>query len=330
MAAVISSYNRIAIWEFTNNRAAEIANDSPVLGQIRSFITGSGDIAAASSSDGSVLLFNSVTGNLLRRLDLATWGILNHDLRFNADSSLLAVLGQDESGVDSVLNLIDVQAAVNGESDFHIESSPFIFENQYLSGLAFNSFGDTLITGGSEVRRWPLSIDEASGWLGAPNLRGLTIFAHHPRLGEVATLRPGNYLLVLETSLMNERYLSRFYGRSLPSNTFLEYSHDGNYIIMVGDGAAPKIFNSQTSELLASLDNLGVNSFNAIALSDAYLYLAADVGIYVVNIEAVLLNPDNFLILPYNATQIALSADGKRLFYLGRDGTVRVLGLPED
>jgi WD40 repeat protein len=292
----------------------------------------SGNIAAASTGEGSVLLFDSVTGNLLRRLNLGTWGTINHDLLFSSDNSLLAVLGQDRTGADSILSLIDVQAAINGDRDFLRVSETF--ENEYISGMAFNRLGNRLLTGGATVREWSLGTGQCCLGTGGGefqiqslnNLRGLTIFAYHPRLDEVATLRPGNYLLVLETTDMANRYLSRFSGRSLPANTFLEYSHDGSLIILVGDGSAPKFFNSTTGEAVASLDSLGVTRFNAIALSNTYLYLAADTGIYVVNLS----NPDNYQILPYNATQLAVSADGQRLFYVGRDGMVRVLGLPED
>jgi WD40 repeat protein len=336
-AAVIISHNRIALWQFTESgnglSIEEIANDMPVLGQINSFIMGSSNIAAASTAEGSVLLFDSITGNLLRRLNLETWGILNHDIRFSPDASLLAVLGQDSRGSNSILNIIDVEAAINGEADFHFGDSPHISET-YMAGIAFTGRGDMVVTGGSSVRRWPMALEEPSGFWNVEELRGLTIFAHHPRLGELATIRPGNYLLLLDTVNMENRYLIRLYGRSMPANTFLEYSPDGLLIVMVGDGAAPQIFDSQSGDLLASLDGLNVTSFSDMLISpdSRFLYLATEQGILKLNLEEAIANPGNlsFSSLPIITTQLAISADSRRLLYLGRDGMVRVLGLPEN
>jgi WD40 repeat protein len=335
--AVIVSHNRIALWQFSEVDGElvveELANDMPVLGQIQSFIMGSSNIAAASTTEGSVLFFDSITGNLLRRLDLETWGILNQDIRFSPDASLLAVLGQDSRASRSILNIIDVEAAINGEDDFHYGDSPH-FSESYMAGMAFNGFGDTLVTGGSSLRRWLLSADTPVGYMNTDSLRGLTIFAHHPQLGELATIRPGNYLLLLDTINMDNRYLLRLYGRSVPTNTFLEYSPDGKLIIMVGDGAAPKFFNSHTGDLLASLDSLTISSFYDIVVSpdSQFLYLATEEGILRIDLAAAIENPDALEIvsLPFIANQLAMSADSRRIFYLGRDGMVRVLGLPEN
>ena len=335
--AIIISHNQIAVSEIVERNGRhfinQIATDTPVLGQIQTFITGPDNVAAATTTDGSVLFFDTITGNLLRRVNLSTWGTRNHDVIFNRSGTMLVVLGHDITGFDAVVNILDVQAVINGDEDVHLSDSPYIFEREYLSGMAFSSQNDRLITGGSQVRSWNLN-DEPFEYVDVYDLHGLTIFAYNPGDEEVATLRPGNYLRVVDVDNMLYRYSTRIYNRSSLSGTYLEYTPDGNRIIMADDEQPPEIYDPVSGNLLLTLTGSSNLAFADMTIGHdgSYLLMADDYGLFMWDIENAF-NGDTVprqLDVDFAVRQIAISSDGTRLFLVAQDGTIHVMGIPQN
>jgi WD40 repeat protein len=334
--AVITSRNRIAVWQLQESRsdnleATTIASDMPVMGRIQTFVTASNHLAAATTDDGGLLLFDMITGNLLRRVDLQTWGLENQDVRFAPDGTVLVVMGQTANGQHTQVNFVDVQAAIQGGEAVMRGNHPYLFRREYLSGFDFAPDGSTLITGGRQVRLWgmgtsPYVRDDTL------DLRGLTIFAYHPNGQEVATIRPGNTLRVLQTSNMHERYSLRIAGRTLPPSIFLTYTPDGEQIIMAVNGENPRLFDSATGQEVRALQHEDENyTFHDMLLSPDgnLLLMVQDSGVFFWDLQS---DNDMATRLPFDIAvrQIAISADGKRLLLVGLDGMVHVLGIADD
>lgn len=338
--AVITSNNRVAIWQIDESRnsdrltARQIASDTPVIGHIKTFVTGNNNLAAATSNDGSVLLFDSLIGTLLQRVDLKTWGTRNHDIAFSPDGQSLVVLGHDVDKRGSILNLMHVESALDGDPRPFRNNEPFRFTNDFISGFDFSPDGDTLITGGSRLRVW-------GGMRGIPylqddyvdDLRGLTLFAYNPTNTDLATVRQGSHLSILQAVELEARYSLRIAGRGLPESSYLRYTPDGDTIIMAVNNDMPQIFDATTNDLLFELEHSQPHAqFNDMVLSHngRYLLMAQDSGVYVWDLDDL----DNDVMsrrLPLAITpaQVAFSHDDTRLFVVGVDGLVRVYGIPQ-
>ena len=330
--ALITAYNRVQLHRIQTNAddntlsTSTRASDTPVSGRIQTLLADGGNLAAATTADGSLLLFDVVTGHLLLHLPLDTWGKPNHDLLFSPDKSLLLVMGQDASGRDTRLHLVNIQATLTGADDsFRVASATV--EREVLSGMAFLD-DERFLTGGSGGRVWQRVRDELRVATEADNLRGLSVFAASSEQDKLATVRPGNYLSLVTTSPLNAVYETSLTGRMLQTGIHLAFTPDDAHVVLGLKNREIRLYDVPSGLQIDTLTHNGaaIERFSDMAMRDELLLFSHEDRLYLWETDALPQTTDARRVqLDITPRQIALSGDnGARLLALAADGRVYV------
>jgi len=120
--------------------------------------------------------------------------------------------------------------------------------------------------------------------------------------------------------------------RSLPASTFLEYTADGSSVILGAGGQYPEVYDADTGRLQLRLEGGTARDFLDMTLSQdgRLLFMADESGVYMWHLEDVTERSPQAqrLALDFAVQQVAISRDGERLFVVGQDGMVHVMGVP--
>lgn len=326
--------------------AEEIASDTPVSGSFLHMAISSQDIVAAAQLDGTIILFDGNSGEMLIDFNLGT---LPNKLTFSPDGDMLVIFGFDSTGFRGSFSAALVSSiltqTVNAKT-----SHRFLESGELLSGIAFNADQTVMITGGTSLKFWDISgetVVQHPDYVGLQETMlqnaefnsemgsQINLVAISPN-GEFIAGMAGNILNIWDAQTGELRF--SHYRRDF-NQLLLEFTTDSQYVMTANGSEDPAI----------RFWDVNGNEVASLPLPEGYLYatLSPDKttfitittnGIQAWNIEDVSsigdpvdITPSNLAIDPSMITslQAEYSADGQHLLMRWADATLRLFKIEE-